>query len=250
MPRIPERDDQYYYVGRMGKHNVVALCLPFCLLIGIGGGVPSSRNDIQLGDVVVSHPTGDHSGVIQYDFEKVLLRGKLKRIGSLKRPPDFLLAAISYLRSDPDFSPDCLLKDITLIGKRNPSYRYPGLSDDRLFTAECEHDSNEIHRNKRQILDGVSVTHQAPAIHYGIIASGNRVIENAQVRDAISKKYDAICFEMEAAGVMDNIPCLVIRGICDYADSHKNDVWQKYAAAAAAAYAKLLLSVVRTRTKR
>ncbi|PGH29263.1 hypothetical protein GX50_07978 [[Emmonsia] crescens] len=49
---------------------------------------------------------------------------------------------------------------------------------------------------------------------------------------------------MEAAGLMDVIPCLVIRGICDYADSHKNKRWQDYAAAIAAAYAKELLSVV------
>ena len=43
---------------------------------------------------------------------------------------------------------------------------------------------------------------------------------------------------------MDNFPCLVIRGICDYADSHKNKQWQGYAAATAAAYAKELLSVI------
>jgi nucleoside phosphorylase len=49
---------------------------------------------------------------------------------------------------------------------------------------------------------------------------------------------------MEAAGLMDNFPCLVIRGICDYSDSHKNDIWQEYAAAVAAAYAKNLLSIM------
>jgi hypothetical protein len=49
---------------------------------------------------------------------------------------------------------------------------------------------------------------------------------------------------MEAAGLMDNFPCLVIRGICDYADSHKNKQWQGYAAATAGAYAKELLSVI------
>jgi hypothetical protein len=40
---------------------------------------------------------------------------------------------------------------------------------------------------------------------------------------------------------MDHFPCLVIRGICDYSDSHKNKEWQGYAAMAAAAYAKDLL---------
>ena len=47
-----------------------------------------------------------------------------------------------------------------------------------------------------------------------------------------------LCFKMEAAGLMDDFPCLVVRGICDYADSHKNKQWQGYAAATAAAYAK------------
>jgi nucleoside phosphorylase len=49
---------------------------------------------------------------------------------------------------------------------------------------------------------------------------------------------------MEAAGLMNNFPCAVIRGICDYADSHKNKLWQPYAAATAAAYAKYLLSQI------
>jgi hypothetical protein len=43
---------------------------------------------------------------------------------------------------------------------------------------------------------------------------------------------------------MDSFPCLVIRGICDYADSHKNKIWQPYAAATAAAYAKELLNII------
>jgi nucleoside phosphorylase len=47
---------------------------------------------------------------------------------------------------------------------------------------------------------------------------------------------------MEAAGLMNNFPCLVIRGICDYSDSHKRKDWQGYAAMVAAAYAKDLLS--------
>jgi hypothetical protein len=49
---------------------------------------------------------------------------------------------------------------------------------------------------------------------------------------------------MEAAGLMDNFPCLVIRGICDYSDTHKKKNWQPYAAATAAAYAKELLGVI------
>ena len=47
---------------------------------------------------------------------------------------------------------------------------------------------------------------------------------------------------MEAAGLMNTkFPCIVIRGISDYADSHKNEVWMEYAAATAALYARDLL---------
>ncbi|RAH71869.1 uncharacterized protein BO66DRAFT_409972 [Aspergillus aculeatinus CBS 121060] len=83
-----------------------------------------------------------------------------------------------------------------------------------------------------------------PAVHYGLIASGNQVIKHAGTRDRLAAKLDILCFEMEAAGLMDNFPCLVIRGISDYADSHKNKQWQGYAAATAAAYAKELLAVI------
>jgi nucleoside phosphorylase len=83
-------------------------------------------------------------------------------------------------------------------------------------------------------------------IHYGLIASGNQVIKNAKLRDELNTSLggNILCVEMEAAGLIDNFPCIVIRGICDYADSHKNKDWQEHAAAVAAAFAKELLSVV------
>lgn len=53
-------------------------------------------------------------------------------------------------------------------------------------------------------------------------------------------EHGVLCFETEAAGALAAFPCLVIRGISNYCDSHKNDEWQGYAAAAAAAYARQL----------
>jgi nucleoside phosphorylase len=69
-------------------------------------------------------------------------------------------------------------------------------------------------------------------------------MKHSGTRDRIRETLDVLCFEMEAAASMDNFPCLVIRGICDYSDSHKNKQWQEYAAAAAAAYVKNLLDVI------
>jgi nucleoside phosphorylase len=73
------------------------------------------------------------------------------------------------------------------------------------------------------------------------------MMKHGMTRDKIAHELGILCFEMEAAGLMDHFPCLVIRGICDYCDSHKNKQWQEYAAATAAAYAKKLLSVISVR---
>ncbi|KAF2182959.1 purine and uridine phosphorylase [Zopfia rhizophila CBS 207.26] len=83
-------------------------------------------------------------------------------------------------------------------------------------------------------------------VHYGLIASGNQVIKDAGFRDRLNESLggNVLCVEMEAAGLMDNFPCIVIRGICDYADSQKNKDWQEHAAAVAAACAKELLEYV------
>jgi hypothetical protein len=83
-----------------------------------------------------------------------------------------------------------------------------------------------------------------PKIHYGGIASSNQVMKDAATRECLAKELDIICFEMEAAGLMDVLPCLPIRGICDYSDSHKAKDWQKYAAAVAAAYAREFLEAL------
>jgi nucleoside phosphorylase len=61
-----------------------------------------------------------------------------------------------------------------------------------------------------------------PAIHYGLIASANQLMRDASVRDRLAAEEGVLCFEMESAGLINHFPCLVIRGICDYSDTHKN----------------------------
>ncbi|KAI9037125.1 uncharacterized protein KD926_000842 [Aspergillus affinis] len=94
-----------------------------------------------------------------------------------------------------------------------------------------------------QLVDRKARVTDEPVTHYGLIASGNQVIKDAKKRDFLAQSMDILCFEMEAAGLVDQLPCLVIRGICDYCDSHKHKGWQGYAALTAAAYTKELLSV-------
>ncbi|KAJ4160352.1 hypothetical protein NW754_003477 [Fusarium falciforme] len=258
-------DDRYVF-GKMGHHMVVATCLSkygtgqaalaagdmkhifslrFCLLVGIGGGVPSQDNDIRLGDVVVGEE------VVQYDLGQ--RRGGLfeRKEQPLRSPPDFLMDAISAkLKADPNLPSDHLSRHLQTIfsNPRMPrSYCHQGQDRDVLFQpcSECRLSQGpcpqksqhvRLQRDPRPTLE--------PEVHYGRIASGNQVIKDARFRDEQARKLNVICFEMEAAGVVNALPCLVIRGICDYCDVQKNDVWQEYAAATAAAYAKLLLTVM------
>ncbi|KAJ5195669.1 wd40 protein [Penicillium cf. viridicatum] len=81
-----------------------------------------------------------------------------------------------------------------------------------------------------------------PVVHRGLILSGSGVVKSPHDRINLQRELqDALCFEMEAAGIMDEIPCLVVRGICDYTDTHKQDEWHYHAAAVAAAYCRALL---------
>ncbi len=50
-------------------------------------------------------------------------------------------------------------------------------------------------------------------------------MKNAQIRDRLGRKYKVLYFEIETAGVINIFLCLIIRGICDYADSYKNELW-------------------------
>ena len=92
--------------------------------------------------------------------------------------------------------------------------------------------------------DRIAREESYPQTHYGTITSGNTLVKDRKMREAMRKETGALCFEMDAAGLMADFPCLVVRGICDYADSHKNRKWQGYAAIAAAAFTKELLGYV------
>ncbi|KAG5744988.1 hypothetical protein H9Q72_003588 [Fusarium xylarioides] len=218
------------------------MSIQFCLLVGIAGGAPSEDNGIRLGDVVVSLPTQTFPGVIQYDLGKENEGSEFEVTGVLQRPPRILTNAISKLRSDPDIGVDALSPHLTRIVDSLPAYGNPGQELDMLSRAACTRRTcNSDCTHLQQRLPRLTAE---PMIRYGLVASGNRVVKDATLRDRLSRKYGVLCFEMEAAGVMNRADCLVIRGICDYSDAQKNKVWQNYAAAVAAAYTKLLLSAV------
>ncbi|TIA07715.1 purine and uridine phosphorylase [Aureobasidium pullulans] len=263
-------DNNSYTLGKIGQHNVVVACLPgghqgkaaaatvavhmmhsfdikLGLMVGIGGGVPSRTLDIRLGDVVVSIPEGTHGGVVQYDLGKLELDG-LHRKGHLDKPPKALLSAITSLREkhvwvEPEFPQH--LTAILSNHRMAKRFGFQGAQHDILFESNSFHPRNlndcDHCVSTFPVVQRADREDDTPRVFYGTILSGDMVMKNGQERDRIAAAENAICFEMEAAGLMNDFPCLVIRGISDYSDSHKNDRWQPYAAATAAAYAKELL---------
>ncbi|RFN46936.1 ankyrin repeat protein [Fusarium flagelliforme] len=298
-----EQDGNNYLLGRIGPHNVAITSLPqagnnrgataaksmqttfpnmkFCLMVGVGGGVPSkdpSWNDVRLGDIVVSEPTENSGGVIQYDMGKREIGGFVRR-GTLNKPPGLLLAAMKTLHTTKNLSKGIsdLVND-KLGDEEDPEeeWTYPKRAKDVLFNTDHYQTTKstdllvacgaalllpatylqvwrEDYENRRsgflwylryKPVRRTPRSTNTPRIHYGNIGSGNSVVKNAVERDELAKRDNVVCFEMEAAGIMDDFPCLVIRGISDYADSYKRWDWQPYAAAVAAAYGKKLLLTI------
>jgi nucleoside phosphorylase len=276
---ISTNDSNVYTLGKMGKHNVVIAVLPkgeygtpaaasvardmlhsfpnirIGLVVGIGGGAPSKTHDIRLGDIVVSVPRDGKGCLFQYDFGKAIQDQTFRTIGFLNQPPSLLRAAISDLEAQYELKGHQLEEAIDSILMKWPKlrkkYKRPDLRSDRLYQSHIIHPFNDGGSCAAVCGDDLSNLilrpdrsddEDNPAIHYGLIASANQLMKDASVRDRLAAEKDILCFEMEAAGLMNHFPCLVIRGICDYSDTHKNKEWQGYAAMAAAAYAKDLLS--------
>lgn len=272
-------DNNDYTLGKIGKHNVVIAVLPkgqygltsaanvardmvrsffnirIGLMVGVGGGAPSQKHDVRLGDVVVSTTTEDKGAVFQYDFGKTIQDQEFRTVAFLTQPPTILQTAVGGLEASYARKGHRLKEAVAEILNRNPrlrkEFQSPDPSMDRLYRSEIIHDdtccgaalgdlSNLVVRPPR------AEHEDNPAVHYGLIASANQLMKDATTRDKLAAEKDVLCFEMEAAGLMNNFPCLVIRGICDYSDTHKNKEWQGYAAMVAAAYAKDLLNRIQS----
>ncbi|KXH58327.1 hypothetical protein CSAL01_13102 [Colletotrichum salicis] len=243
-------DSNLYFFGRIGVHNVVAACLPagqmgtnqaatvasqmktsfpslrFGVLVGIGGGVPNLEDDIdiRLGDVVISQPAGQHGGVIQYDFGKTGADGRIARTGSLNAPHTILLNALAKLRANDLRRKTQVLKHLSQISSQ-PEFASLGPEKDTLYDTSSPHIGRATCAkcHPEDVVDRDARATTKPVLFFGNIASGNQVIKDGQTRDRYSHELGGILyFEIEAAGLMNNFPYIVIRSICDYADAHKN----------------------------
>ena len=266
----PGRAPGEYVLGEVpskegGTHAVVAVCssagedlaaahlsvllerfpkIESVLMVGIAGAAPDtskSEHDVRLCDIVVS----DSSGVKQYDFDKETFKD-----GVLKKEPRFpprppgarLLSAAAELER------------LELNGIRPWEAhlrRGKKLKWTRLPTAPDELHSTTDPTQIVMRLNDPNRRPKKPMVFRGPIASANKLLKNAKLRDELRETYGVKAVEMEAAGVADaawlaSVGYLVVRGTCDYCDEYKCDPWQGRAALVAAAYARAVLERTRS----
>lgn len=278
----PDGDDNAYIYGSIKGHNIIIACLPLGqpgtisaailvgplsksfpnlrihLFVGVGGGIPHDppsadpEKNVHLGDVVVGvAETPGVPGVVQYDFERDHGWGNKELLGLLDKPDRRLLNALSKLFSFYALGNSNFNVHLERLKGLKLDFTRPTRDADRLYRSSYEHlDAGPDSMSCDSCLaDGVILRRERlgpdAIVHQGQILSGNSVIKNTRRREELHRRFPyARCFEMEAAGVMDQTHCLVIRGIADYADSHKNQLWQPYAAGTAAAFAREFLLTI------
>ncbi|KAI1387823.1 nucleoside phosphorylase domain-containing protein [Hypoxylon trugodes] len=265
-------DPNAYSTGVIGRHNVVVAHMPsmgkasaasvavnlrlsfpkieLVLVAGTCGCSPktSEGDEIILGDVIIS------TGVVQYDLGHRMPEGfksKKKILDSLGRPNTELRSIVNKIQGIRGRKKlrnniaECLAQ---FQGVPELEAEYPGIEEDRLFQAEYCHridgkSCKECGCDGEKLIPRVRLnTNHQVVEHFGLIASGDTVLMSGRDRDILTQEENVIGFEMEGAGVWDNYPCVVIKGACDYADSHKNEKWRRYAAATSAACVKAFLN--------
>ncbi|PWY90333.1 purine and uridine phosphorylase [Aspergillus sclerotioniger CBS 115572] len=268
--KSPSHDDHNAYtIGRIGKHNVAltfvtgsrtpstttvatAMRITFpnlriIFLVGAASGVPSPQHDIRLGDVVVG-VDGENQTAVQIYYVWLPKGGAF-----LNQGPRFidqlssLREALDRLRRRHDMR--SLEKVVTEMVEKNVGpdakerFMRPPSHTDRLYRSDICHVGTDCIGCDPS---GLIVRHNRPnsAVHYVVIGSGDYRIQHAVDRDCIVRGTDVLCLDNEAVGLVDAFPCLVVRGISNYADVHASDRWEMYAALMAAAYMRGLLEEI------
>ncbi|KAL2817330.1 hypothetical protein BJX63DRAFT_385723 [Aspergillus granulosus] len=278
--RIGNHNVVVCYMPGMGKGSAASVAsilkisyqrIEVALVVGICGGAPYpvSGEEVFLGDVIIS------DSVVQYDFGRQYPSGLFEKktgvkdmLGKPNRAIRSILASLQTRRSRRDLQ-DKLLRHLQTLQESQPDWYRPTSVDDVLFDASYQHkhygltsatcfclDSTSEDICKTAVdstctllgcdLDRVcrrrpSTEHNSPRVHIGTVASADTVMKSGENRDRLVQSEGVVGFDMEGAGVWDNLSCIIIKGVCDYADSHKNKSWQAYAAATGAATAKAFL---------
>ncbi|KAL3428796.1 purine and uridine phosphorylase [Aspergillus tetrazonus] len=230
---------------------------------------PPEYGDIFLGDVIIS------DSVIEYDLGRQYPGGFSRKSGAkeaLGRPSREIRTLLNSLRAENIRSElqSQTQQYLQVLQQRGPKWYHPGVSDvlyrasylhkhyshaspvkcscsgsdlpEQICDIALEKECDELGCDSSQQIRCREVSEAIQTFtHIGSFASADKVMKSRQHCDEIARKEKVIGFEMEGAGVWDNVPCIIIKGVCDYADSHKSKLWQTYAAATGASVAKAFL---------
>lgn len=278
--RIGKHNVVLCYMPGIGKGSAasVAASLQFsytgislALVVGICGGAPSSPThpEIFLGDVVISN------AVIEYDFRRQYPGGFQRKTDvkdTLGRPGQeirTLLNALSAAKTRIEYQ-NQMVQHLHTLQHAETRWHHPQVNDvlfkssyhhkhhrqtssvrcccaegdipDTICEDALEKSCDDLGCEESQVIRYRDASEAGKvSMHIGIVASADTVMKSAQHRDEIIRKEKVLAFEMEGAGVWDNLSCIIIKGVCDYADSHKNKLWQAYAAATGASATKVFL---------
>jgi nucleoside phosphorylase len=232
----------------------------YAFVVGIAGGAPFQHDgngwkdsDIHLGDVIVS------TQMIQYDFGKEYDHGFRRRTdveSVLPRAPAEVANFVNLFRRGQsaafrrilqDTSADIIRFDQSDMGD-NKYYEHPGPGQDNVYSSgdrhkhqnqecpKCSQCTEWYHEVCDEALTascqklGCKPHHinavRDTKIHFGRYASGNAVMKSGHRRDLLIQEDDVIGFEMEEAGAWEVFGTIVVKGVVDYADSHKNKQWR------------------------
>lgn len=257
--------------------------LGLVLVVGICGGVPFPNKGVEivLGDVVISdgliqYDLGRqfpdrfvrrHDTIARPDSEILSFLAKMKGRWNMKKLREQTTVHLKHLKGSTEIGAIAEYPGAWRDKLYEPTYRHKhqivstcGICDicqtkndpvcEAALKLDCEslqcNDGHLIPRQRLAGLAGEDMNQKStaePLIHFGLYASGDKVMKSGEEREIIAKEEGVIAFEMEGSGVCESFPgrCLVVKAVCDYADSHKNKRWQNYAAASAAACTKALL---------
>lgn len=209
------------------------------IMVGIAGGCPSVGNPehhVRLGDIVYSN---SDAGIVEYDFVKDDGDNQVIR-RTPQRPSAMLSSAAAELSVDAIGGSRPWEAEIeNIIVKLGASYERPSAMTDRLFEGDVE----------LQHPDDPFRDPSKPKVLAGVIGSADVLLKNNARRDDLRERFGMRAVEMESSGLQNSAwaqgkDIFVVRGICDYCDGNKDDAWQNYAAAAAAAFTRSLVEAM------
>ncbi|XWX00083.1 hypothetical protein V2A60_008100 [Cordyceps javanica] len=258
-------DEHIFEAGEIESHNVVIGTIPasasygtsaavslanelrrtfpnirLTLVVGIAAAFPELPvRDIRLGDILVGLSDRNESAIVQYDLGKQTSDGfQLLRGGHALQPASKLASmALAKAERKARQNPDYFLQQYKTVrdGRHGGiTFPDPGQETDHFYVVNSEGQECIANREPRP-------PEERTRVWKGVLGSGNTLLKDERGRHELQVRYKVIGVEMEAAGVLTELPAGVIRGVSDYGDKYKNDKWQLYAAAQAAAFAKLTL---------